>query len=68
MLGSLGEQDLRNARAKQVAVHKAKLTARISFQKGESILASVGLVRKKEKEVKLMGQALKKAQTALTRA
>jgi hypothetical protein len=68
MLGSLGEMDLQNAQAKQVAVHKAKLTARVSLSKGGSMLASVRLARKKEKEVKMVGEALKRAKAALSRA
>jgi hypothetical protein len=67
MLGSLGEMDLKNSRAKQVDVHKAKLIARVSLSKGGSILASIGLARKKDKEVKLYREALKKARLALTR-
>jgi hypothetical protein len=66
MLGSLGEMDLKNARAKQVAVHKAKLTARMSLGKGGSMLASVALACKKEKEVKMVGEALKQAKAALS--
>ena len=68
MLGSLGEMDLKNARAKQVAIHKKKLNSRVSLQKGGSLLASVGLARKKDKEVKVAKEALKKAKTAVTRA
>jgi hypothetical protein len=43
MLGSLGEMDLKNARAKQVAIHKKKLNSHVSLQKGGSLLALVGL-------------------------
>lgn len=67
MLRSLAEMDLKNAQAKQVAIYKAKLTARVSLLRGGSMLASVGLARKKEKEVKVVGEALKRAKAALLR-
>lgn len=67
MLKSLREMDLKNAHAKQVAVYKAKLTARVSLSRGGSILASVSLARKKEKEVKMVTEALKWAKAALLR-
>jgi hypothetical protein len=68
MLGSLGEMDLKNARAKQVAIHKKKLNSYVSLQKGGSLLALVGLAWKKDKEVKVAEEALKKAKTVVTRA
>ena len=68
MLGSLHEMDMRNARAIQVANHKAKLNARLSFQKGGSILASDALAQKKVKARKAAKEKLKKAQTAVTHA
>lgn len=68
MLGSLGEMDLKNARAKQVAIHKKKLNSHVSLQNGGSLLALVGLAQKKDKEVKVAKEALKKAKTAVTHA
>jgi hypothetical protein len=68
MLGSLGQMDLQNAAKKQVDIQKAKLTARVSLSKGGSMPASIGLARKKEKEVKMAGAALKKAKAVLARA
>jgi hypothetical protein len=68
ILRSLGQMDLQNAAKKQVDIQKAKLTARVSLSKGDSMLASVGLAHKKEKEVKMAGEALKKAKYALARA
>jgi len=60
--------DMKKARASQVATHKAKLNARLSFQKGGSILASDALAQKKVKARKAAEEKLKKAQTAVTRA
>jgi hypothetical protein len=67
MLGSLAEMDLHNHKAKQVAVHKAKLNARASLSNGGSMLASEALVRKRVKEVKAQEEALKKATKALAK-
>jgi hypothetical protein len=39
----------------------------VSLSKGGSILASIGLTYKKEKEVKIAGEALKKAKYTLAR-
>jgi len=68
MLGSLHEMDMKKARASQVESHKAKLNARLSFQKGGSILASDALEQKKVKARKAAEEKLKKAQKAVTRA
>jgi hypothetical protein len=57
--------DLKNAQAKQVTVYKAKLTACVSLSKGGLMLASIRLICKKEKEVKIVGEALKQAKAAL---
>jgi co-chaperonin GroES (HSP10) len=51
-----------------VDIQKVKLTARVSLSKGGLILASVSLTHKKEKEVKIAGEALKKAKYTLARA
>jgi hypothetical protein len=68
MLGSLYEMDIRKARTTQVANHKAKLNACLSFQKGGSILVSEALEQKKTKFRKAAQEKLKKAQTAVNRA
>jgi len=68
MLGGLAEWDLEITRQKQVAFHKAKLSARASILKGGTILASEALEIKKEKEIKLQLETLKKAKAALAKA
>jgi hypothetical protein len=68
MLGSLHKINIKKARASQVANHKAKLNARLSFQKGGLLLASDALIQKKAKARKAAEEKLKKAQTAVTRA
>ncbi len=68
MLGGLAERDLEIARQKQVAFHKAKLSARASISKGGTMLASEALKIKKEKEIKLQLETLKKAKAALAKA
>jgi hypothetical protein len=60
--------DMKKACASQVANHKAKLNARLSFQKGGSMLASDALIQKKVKARKVAKERLKKAQTIVTRA
>jgi hypothetical protein len=60
--------DMKKARASQVANHKAKLNARLSFQKGGSMLASDALIQKKVKARKAAEEKLKKAQTVVNRA
>ena len=49
-------------------IHKKKLNSQVSLQKGGSLLALVGLAWKKDKEVKVAKEALKKAKTTVTRA
>jgi hypothetical protein len=61
MRGSLHEMEIRQARAGQIATHKAKLNAHLSFQKGGSILASDALAQKKVKARKAAEEKLKKA-------
>jgi len=68
MLGSLAERDLENYKAKQVAVHKAKLNSRVSISHGGTMLASEALTIKKDKEVKVQEEALKRATSALAKA
>jgi hypothetical protein len=52
MGGSFHEMEVTQARADQIATHKAKLNARLSLSKGGSILASDALVKTKEKKRK----------------
>jgi hypothetical protein len=61
MLRSLHEMDMRKARETQVANHKAKLNAYLSFQKGGSMLALEALEQKKMKFRKAAQEKLKKA-------
>jgi hypothetical protein len=68
MRGSLHEMEIRQARAGQIATHRAKLNARLSLQRGGSILASDTLNQKKVKARKAAEEKLKKTQTAVTRA
>src|SRR5271163_2108139 len=68
MRGSLHEMEIRQARAGQIATHRAKLNARLSLQRGGSILASDALNQKKVKARKAAEEKLKKAQTTVTRA
>jgi hypothetical protein len=68
MLGSLAEMDLQNVKAKQVAIHKAKLNSQVSLSKGGSILASVALEQKRVKEIKTVEGGLKRAKLALSQA
>jgi hypothetical protein len=64
--GSLHKMEIKQAHAGQITIHKAKLNARLSFQKGGSILASDALAQKKVKARKAAEEKLKKAQTAVT--
>ena len=68
MLGSLQEMDAQNARRAQVERHKAKLNARLSFQRGGWMNASDALVKKKIKVRKAAEEELKKAKKQLARA
>ena len=68
MRGSLHEMEIKQARVGQIATHKAKLNARLSFQKGGSILDLDALAQKKVKARKAAEEKLKMAQTAVTRA
>lgn len=67
MLRSLREIDFKNVCTKQVAIYKKKLNSCVSLQKRGSLLASVSLAQKKDKEVKVAEEALKKAKTVVTR-
>jgi hypothetical protein len=67
-LGSLHEQDLQNARNAQVEKHKAKLSARMSFQSGGWIKASVALEQKKKKVREAREADLRKAKGQLKKA
>jgi hypothetical protein len=67
MQGSLHEMEVKQAHVGQIATHKAKLNARLSLQKGGSILALDALDQKKVKLRKVAEEKLKKAQIAITR-
>jgi hypothetical protein len=66
MRGSLHEMEVTQARAGQIATHKAKLSARLSLSKGGSILASDALVKTKEKRRKSAEDLVKKAKRRIT--
>jgi hypothetical protein len=68
MLGSLQELDAQNARKAQVERYKAKLNARLSFQRGGWMNASDALVKKKIKVRKAAEEELKKAKKQLAKA
>jgi hypothetical protein len=68
MLGSLQELDAQNARKAQVERHKAKLNARLSFQRGGWINASDALEKKKIKVRNAAEEELKKAKRQLAKA
>ena len=68
MLSRLAKRDLEIARQKQVAFYKAKLSARANILKGGIMLALEALKIKKEKEIKLQLETLKKAKAALVKA
>jgi hypothetical protein len=53
--------DIKKAYASQVANHKAKLNAWLSFQKGGLMLALDALIQKKVKARKVAKERLKKA-------
>jgi hypothetical protein len=61
MQGSLHKMEIKQVCAGQIATYKAKLNARLSFQKGGSILASDALAQKKVKARKAAEEKLKKA-------
>ena len=61
MLGSLHEMDAQISRTAQVKRHKAKLNARLSFQRGGWLNASDTLEKKKTKVRKAAQEELKKA-------
>jgi hypothetical protein len=66
MRGSLHEMEVTQARAGQIATHKAKLNARQSLSKGGSILASDALVKTKEKKRKAAADLVKRAKRKIT--
>ena len=68
MLGSLQELDTQNARKAQVECHKAKLNARLSFQRGGWLNASDALEKKKIKVRNVVEEELKKAKRQLAKA
>ena len=61
MLGSLHEMDTQIARIAQVEWHKAKVHARLSFQRGGWLNASNALEKKKTKVRRVAKEELKKA-------
>jgi hypothetical protein len=65
---SLYKIEIKQVYTGQIAIYKAKLNTRLSFQKGSSILASDALLQKKVKTRKAAEEKFKKAQTAVTRA
>jgi hypothetical protein len=68
MRGSLREMEIQQARAGQVEAHKKKLTARKSLAKGGSLPAIDALQSIAKKRKKEADEALRKANTAYTRA
>ena len=68
MLRSLQELDAQNARKAQVKRHKAKLNARLSFQRGGWLNASDALEKKKIKVRNAAEEELKKAKRQLAKA
>jgi len=68
MQGSLHEMEITQARAGQVATHKAKLNARQSLGKGGSILAIDALHKIKVKTRKDAEEKLQKAKAKITHA
>jgi hypothetical protein len=68
ILGSLQELDTQNSCKAQVDRYKAKLNARLSFQKGGWINASDALAKKKMKVRKVAEEELKKAKKQLAKA
>jgi hypothetical protein len=67
MRGSIHEMEINNANTAQLQVHKNKLSARKSIQKGGSRLACEALDKIKDKIRKEAENKLKKARTAITR-
>jgi hypothetical protein len=65
--GSIHEIEINNANMAQLQVHKNKLFARKSIQKGGSCLACEALDKIKDKIRKEAENKLKKARTAITR-
>jgi hypothetical protein len=68
MLGNLQELDTQNARKAQVKRHKAKLNARLSFQRGGWLNTSNALEKKKIKVRNAAEEELKKAKRQLAKA
>jgi hypothetical protein len=68
MLGSLHDMDTQIARRAQVKRHKAKLNARLSFQRGGWLNASDALEKKKTKVRNAAQEELKKAKRQLAKA
>ena len=64
-LGSLHESEIQRTRENQVTGHKAKLKARKSLQKGDSLLAQDTLQRVKEQAQDKTALKLKRAKRAL---
>jgi hypothetical protein len=67
MRGSLHEMEIAQARASQIATHKAKLNTRQSLGKGGSILAIEALHKIKVKTRKDAKEKLRKAKAKITR-
>jgi hypothetical protein len=68
MRGSLYEMEVMQARAGQIATHKAKLNTRQSLSKGGSILALDALVKTKERKRKAAADLVKSLWRKITRA
>jgi predicted KAP-like P-loop ATPase len=68
MQGILHENEIKRSRESAVAKHKSKLFARMSIQKGGSILASDALAQKKAKIRKAAEENVRKAQAAINKA
>ena len=68
MLGNLQELDAQNARKAQVKRYKAKLNARLSFQRGGWLNVSNALEKKKIKVRNVAEEELKKTKRQLAKA
>jgi len=68
MLGSLHDMDTQIARTAQVEWHKAKVHARLSFQRGGWLNTSDALEKKKTKVRRIAEEELKKAKRQLAKA
>jgi hypothetical protein len=66
MRGSLYKLEVKNARASQIAIYKAKLNAQFSLQKNSLILEIDALDKMKTIKRKASEDAIKKAKKAIT--